>query len=110
MWTKRMIGAQVVMEAEAITRVVVDRNHRDLKMGADQVLLLPLHGRDMHLGDLGLESHIQGLRQRAVLLLHRLHHLLVCPSFPDFSRMETLRIALLHFISSTNLLTFHSGR
>ncbi len=106
-----MIGAQVVTEVEVITQVVVDRNHRDLKMGAGQVQLLPLplHGRDMHLGDVALESHIQGLRQRAVLPLHPLHHLLVRPSFPNFFRMGTLRLALLHFIS-TNLLTFPSGR
>jgi hypothetical protein len=101
-----MIGAQVVTEAEAITRVVVDRNHRDLTMGVGQVQLLPLHGQDMHLGDLALESHIQGLRQRVVLLLHLPRHLLVCPSFPNFPRIETLRIALLHFISSTILTNF----
>ncbi len=85
MWTKRMIGAQVT-EAEAITRVVVDRNHRDLTMGLVQ--LLPPHGQAMHLGDLALESHIQGLRQRVVLRLHLPRHLLVCPSFPDFLSYE----------------------
>lgn len=87
MWTKRMIGAQVT-EAEATTRVVVDRNHRDPTMGAGLVQLLPPHGQAMHLGDRALESHIQGLRQRVVLLLHLPRRLLVCPSFPDFLSYE----------------------
>ena len=105
-----MIGARVATEAEAITRVVVDRNHRDLKMGVGQVQvqLLPLHGQDMHLGDLALESHIQGLHQRVVFLLHLPRHLLVCPSFPDFFRMKQLRIALLHFIFLNILTNFCS--
>ena len=107
MWTKRMIGAQVVTEAEAITRVVVGRNHRDLKE-AGQVQLLPLHGRDIHLGDRALESHIQGLHQRVVLLLHLPRHPLVCPSSPDFFRMKQLRIALLHFIFLNILTNFCS--
>jgi hypothetical protein len=108
MWTKRMIGARVATEAEAITRVVVDRNHPDLTMGRGQVQLLPLHGQDMHLGDLALESHIQGLHQRVVFLLHLPRHPLVCPSFPDFFRMKQLRIALLHFIFLNILTNFCS--